>query len=88
MKISDLDYINIKEFILRRLVMHNVWGGKHTSPDNLQKGLPGHLRGAAKEVVADMIKEGLLLSHPTSYGMQVSLNPRMAKKIKEILKLD
>ncbi len=85
MKISDSDYNNIKKFILRKLTIHNVWGGKHTSPDNLQKGLPKHLRGAAKEVVSGMIKDGLLLSHPTSYGMQVSLNPRMAAKIKEIL---
>ncbi len=85
MKISDYDYNSIKRFILRKLMIHNIWGGKHTSPDNLQKGLPGHLRGAAKEVVGDMIKEGLLLSHPTSYGTQVALNPRMASKIKEIL---
>ncbi len=84
-KISNLDYKNIKKHILRKLVIHNVWGAKHTSPDNLQKGLPGHLQGAAKEVVKDLIKEGLLLSHPTSYGLQVSLNPNMAAEIKGFL---
>lgn len=88
MKVSDLDYNNSKKFVLRKLFNHNVWGGKHTSPDNLQKGLPGHLRGAAKDIVKDMIREGLLLSHPTSYGMQVSMNPKMAAKIKEFLGIE
>ena len=85
MKLSELEYNNAKRFILRKLFNHNVWCGKHTSPDNLQKGLPGHLRGAAKDIVKDMIKEGLLLSHPTSYGLQISLNPKMVIEIKKFL---
>ena len=87
MKVSNLDYNNIRRTILRKLTIHNIWGAKHTSPDNLQKGLPKHLHGAAKEVVNDLIKEGFLLSHPTSYGLQVSLNPKMAAEIKRFLDL-
>jgi hypothetical protein len=87
MKLSDEDYNKIKLHILRKLVVHTTWGGKHTSFDNLQKGLPNELRGSCREVANDLIKEGILLSHPTSYGLQVSLNPRRAEEIKNILRL-
>lgn len=87
MKLSNEVYNNIRVHILRKLAIHNVWGAKHTSPDNMQKGLPQHLRGAVKDVSNDLIKEGLLLSHPTSYGLQISLNPRKADEIKSILEI-
>jgi len=88
MKVSDEVYINVRIFILRKLVNHSIWGAKHTSYDNLQKGLPKDLRHTAKEAADKLIKERLLLSHPTSYGLQVSLNPSTAKEIKELLNLD
>lgn len=60
-------------------------GGSHTSFDNLPKGFPKHLRGFVKDVAEELIKEGLLLRKPTSYGVQVSLNVRMKKEIEESL---
>ncbi|MGD0953626.1 MAG: hypothetical protein ABR985_14755 [Methanotrichaceae archaeon] len=33
-----------------------------------------------------MIKEGLLLHHPTGYGTQVSLNPQKKAEIDRIIK--
>lgn len=87
MKVSQDDYNRIRLHVLRKLVIHNVWGAKHTSPDNMQKSLPAHLRGAAKDATTDLIKEGLLLSHPTSYGLQISLNPRRADEIKRELQI-
>lgn len=85
MKLSDDDLGRIRSHILRKLAIHNVWGAKHVSFDDLQKGLPTHLRGVAKDVAEALIREGLLLSHPTSYGLQVSLNPRRADDIKAVL---
>ncbi len=85
MKLSAEDLAGIRSHILRKLAIHNVWGAKHTSLDELHKGLPQHLRGAAKDVAGALIKEGLLLSHPTSYGLQVSLNPRRADDIRAAL---
>jgi hypothetical protein len=87
MKVSDEVYRNVRVFILRKLVNHSIWGAKHTSYDNLQKGLPKDFRHIAKEVADRLIKERFLLSHPTSYGLQVSLNPLMAREIKELLNL-
>ena len=76
-----LDY---KKIILRKLFRRRVIGGKHTAVEHLTKGLPKHLVGEAKNAVTELIKEGLILSKPTSYGLQVSLNP---EKIDEIYRI-
>jgi hypothetical protein len=71
----------IKRFILRKLVRHRMWGGKHTSIHNIPKGLPDCLRSKkeVKKVIEEMLKQGLLLSKPTNYGLEVFLN--IQKKI-------
>ncbi|MFQ6063784.1 MAG: hypothetical protein ACE5J9_11530, partial [Methanosarcinales archaeon] len=60
-------------------------GGRHTSEDNVIKGFPKHERGKIKKKLKDLIKEGYLISKPTSYGIQISINPKMIAEIKEIL---
>ena len=85
MKLSSEQYLKIKTVILRKLIIHNIWGAKHTNYEFVQKGLPKELRGFAKDVADGLIKNGILLSHPTSYGMQISLNPEKAKEIKAAL---
>ena len=76
----------IERTILRKLAYMGKWGGSHTSFDNLPKGFPKHLRGDVKVVAKELIKRGLLLSKPTSYGLEVSLNVRMKKEIEELVK--
>jgi hypothetical protein len=67
---------DIKGFILRKLVRHRMWLHKHTSIHNLPKGLPDYLRSSksVKKVIEEMLRKGLLLSKPTNYGLEVSLN--------------
>lgn len=62
-----------------------MWLHKHTNINNLPKGLSNQLRVSkeVKKAVEDLLKEQILLSKPTQYGLEVSLNPR---KIKEIEK--
>lgn len=76
---------DVKIFILHKLYKLGCWGAKHTSFENLKKGLPGHVRGDVKQVAKGLIKEGLLLSKPTSYGLEVSLNPRATEQIKKLI---
>ena len=71
----------IRGFIIKKLFQHGYWGGRHTSIDNLPKGLPSHFKGDAKKVVKSLIKSGIILAKPTSYGTQVSLNPRKKEEI-------
>ncbi len=36
----------------------------------------------------ELIKEGLILSKPTGYGLEVSLNPRMIDQIRMYLEIE
>ncbi len=76
----------LKATILKKLKRRGKWGGAHTSFDVLARGIPKHLRGEAKEVATELIKDGLLLSKPTSYGLEVSLNPEKKEEIDKIIK--
>jgi len=75
----------LKATILKKLKRRGKWGGAHTSLDKLTAGIPKHLRREAKDAAKELIKEGLLLSKPTSYGLEVSLNPRRRDKIERII---
>ena len=74
---------DIKRALIRKLVYMGKWEGNHTSFDNLPKGFPKHLRGEVKKVAKELIKTGLLLSKPTSYGVQVSLNVKLKEEIEK-----
>ncbi|MBI2147648.1 hypothetical protein HYU19_04185 [Candidatus Woesearchaeota archaeon] len=77
--------MDFKKIILRKLFRRRVIGGKHTAIEHLTKGLPSHAIGEAKNAVNDLIKDELILSKPTSYGLQVSLNPEKIDEISRII---
>lgn len=60
-------------------------GGKHTAFEHVTRGIPPHQYGAAKEITEELIKEGFILLKKTSYGLQISLNPRRLTEIVAIL---
>lgn len=80
----------IKRFILRKLARHRIGIHKHTSIHNLPKGLPDYLRSRkeVKKVIEEMLREGLLLSKPTNYGLEVSLNIEKKKEIEDFIAKD
>lgn len=75
----------LKGFIVKKLFHHGYVGGRHTDIENLKKGLPGHVKGDVKEATKELIKEEILISKPTSYGLHVSLNPRKREEIEKYL---
>jgi len=75
----------LKSFIVKKLFHHGYIGGRHTDIENLKKGLPSHIKGDAKGAVEELIKEEILIPKPTSYGLHVSLNPKMKDKLQEYL---
>ena len=80
----------IKAGIIRKLFRHGKWGASHTSFENLKKGFTQRDAGKQGSRRIDkignvLIKAGLILSKPTGYGLEVSLNPKMADRIQEYL---
>ena len=77
--------MNIKAIILKKLFRRRVIGGKHTAFEYIMSGIPGHLAGDAKKAAEELIKDGLILTKLTSYGLQISLNPEQVDEIVRII---
>ncbi len=71
----------LKGKILHRLTRKGKFEHSHTALDNLQEGFPSDLRGKAKEMAEELIREGILHLKKTSYGKQVSINLNKKDKI-------
>ena len=72
--------------ILQKLHRRGNWGASHTSFENVKKGFTQRdvgKRGAKRvdKIAMDLIKKGLVVSKPTGYGLEVSLNPGMRENI-------
>lgn len=76
----------IKARILYHLRRKRVIGGVHTHYDTLKRGFPKNLGKEIENATKQLIKEGLLITKPTSYGLQVSLNKDRIVEIDELIK--
>jgi SOS-response transcriptional repressor LexA len=74
--------------VLEKLYKLRYIGGRHTSIKNVMKGFPKHAKKDIRKAVKALIREGYILSKPTSYGLEISLNPRMIAEIRRILDID
>ncbi len=75
----------VEKTILEKMLRHNYIGGRHTSTDNIPKGLPKHLGGEVQKALKNLIRSDYIIAKPTSYGLEVSLNPRRLKEIEELI---
>jgi len=85
-----VDFLNwtelqIKGKILHKLTRKGKFEHSHTALDNLQKGFPPDLKGKAKDMSQELMKEGILFLKKTSYGKQVSINLYKKDKILEYI---
>ncbi len=71
--------------ILQKMLFEHDIGGKHTSADNIPKGFPKNERGEVKKALKNLIREGYVMPKITSYGLEVSLNPRLIAEIHRII---
>jgi len=70
--------------ILTKMVFDGMIGGKHTSAESIKHGFPSHIKGDVDKALKRLVKSNLIVHHPTSYGMQYSLNPKMLEEIRKI----
>jgi hypothetical protein len=81
----------IKATVLFKLYKRGNWGASHTAFENLKKGFKeselgkGGLKRVEK-MAKELVRAGLIIAKPTSYGLQVSLNPRQNEIIIAIMK--
>ena len=76
----------IKARILYHLRKKRVIGAKHTHYDTLKFGFPKHLGKAVEGVAKNLIKSSWLITKPTNYGLQVSLNKEKIPEIEGFIK--
>ncbi|MGB9659710.1 MAG: hypothetical protein ACPLY9_04220 [Nitrososphaerales archaeon] len=43
------------------------------------------MKGNAKKAVKQLIKDGWIVQHPTSYGMQISLNLQRVREVRQLI---
>jgi len=83
MEFSDED--RIKATMLYHLRRKKVIGGVHTPFDTLTRGFPSHLGKDIKSIAKELVKKGIILTKPSSYGLQVFLNKNRLKEIDEFI---
>lgn len=72
--------------ILRNLYNRRKIGNSHTHREQAMGRLLQEDGKRANKAFDELIKGGLVLSHPTHYGNQVSLNPKRLKDIRDMIK--
>ena len=83
MQFNDED--KIKATVLYHLRRKRVIGNVHTHYDTLKKGFPSHLGKDVEKIAKELIKHRFIITKPTSYGLQVSLNKEKLKEIEEFI---
>ncbi len=81
----DINDETIKARLLYHLRKKRVIGGVHTHFDTLRRGFPKHLGKEVENNSKELIKEGWLITKPTSYGLQVSLNKEKLIEIENFI---
>ena len=81
----------IRASILFKLYKRGNWGGSHTAFENLRKGFKDSELGKGglkrvEKMAREIMRAGLIIPKPTSYGLQVSLNPRQNDTVIAIMK--
>ncbi len=82
MKLSSLE---VERWILKKMVRHNWWGGKHTAFDEIPKGAPKEHWKAIRKELKQLIRAGLVIPKKTGYGLHISLNVKKKVEIERII---
>lgn len=62
--------------ILKKMFLDHRIGAKRISLQSLKTGFPSHLKGDVGKQLKKLVKQNLVLTHPTSYGPQYALNQK------------
>lgn len=80
------DEDKIKATILYHLRRKKVIGNVHTHFDTLKEGFPSHLGKDINKIAKALSKQGFIITRPTPYSLQVSLNKEKIREIDKFIK--
>ena len=87
MQSSNKDYAAIKRNIVKKLYAYGAFTHGHLLFERLKQGIPSHLAGSVKEVLKDLMKDGIVVFYGrTKHGDAYQLNIKKLKEIEEIIK--
>ena len=85
-KLTKTDYLKIKKNILKKLYSHQAFSRGHLLYERLQSTVPSHLQGSVKDILDDLIKNGLVLYYgKTKHRDAYQLNIKKLKEIEQII---
>lgn len=85
-KLTKSDHDKIRRTIIRKLYSKKAFKKGHLLFVRLKSGIPSHLLGSVKDVLGDLVNEGLVVYYgKTKYGDAYQLNIKKLKEIEEIL---
>ncbi|MEO9310615.1 MAG: hypothetical protein ABI337_10060, partial [Nitrososphaera sp.] len=61
---------------------------RHISLEDIRTGCPSHERGSVEKTLKKLVKENLIVQHPTSYGIQYAPNTQRIDEIMKILNIE
>lgn len=86
MRLSEQDYVKIRKNIVKKLYAYGAFAHGHLLLERLQSGVPSHLIGSVRQVLEDLIKEGLVLFYNrTKHGEAYQLNIKKLREIEAII---
>jgi hypothetical protein len=85
-KLGEEDYIKIRKTIVRKLYAKRAFRKGHLLLERLQSGIPAHLSGYVKNILEDLMKEGIVMYYgKTKHGDAYQLNICKLKEIEDML---
>lgn len=85
-KPSTEEHKKVRLTILRKLYVKGAWGKGHLLFERLQSGMPPHLYGFVKDILKDLIKEGLVVFygktlHGDAFYLDISKKAEIEKEL-------
>jgi len=73
----------LRRHILKKLYAYGAFANGHLLGERLWQGIPGHLRGAAKHTLKELVRESIITEYPTEHGMAYQLDIRQLERIEQ-----
>ncbi len=85
---KELSDEQVRSTILDKLARKRKWKASHIPQDTIIKWVSNKIKRNGRRVeklLNDLIRNGFIISKPTHYGVEISLNPERSQEILKII---